>query len=97
MLYFTTFLSIFQHTNIRTPQWLGYIVQRPESHSCTTSAACMRGTTPTCRSSTSCSARSTTRQDSREQQGFYDGASARVGDMLLCATSRRLRPTLHRS
>lgn len=29
----TTFLSIFQHTNVRTPQWLGYIVQRPESHS----------------------------------------------------------------
>ena len=32
-LYVTMFLAIFQHTNIRTPQWLGYIVQRPESHS----------------------------------------------------------------
>jgi sterol desaturase/sphingolipid hydroxylase (fatty acid hydroxylase superfamily) len=29
----TTFLGVFQHTNIRTPQWLGYIVQRLESHS----------------------------------------------------------------
>jgi len=29
----TTFLAIFQHMNIRTPRWLGYIVQRPESHS----------------------------------------------------------------
>lgn len=28
----TNFFSIFQHANIRTPQWLGYIVQRPESH-----------------------------------------------------------------
>jgi sterol desaturase/sphingolipid hydroxylase (fatty acid hydroxylase superfamily) len=28
-----TLLSIFQHTNISTPRWLGYIVQRPESHS----------------------------------------------------------------
>ena len=28
----TTFLSIFQHSNIRTPAWLGYIVQRPEAH-----------------------------------------------------------------
>jgi len=28
----TNFLTIFQHTNVRTPQWLGYIVQRPESH-----------------------------------------------------------------
>lgn len=32
-LYATMFLATFQHTNIRTPQWLGYIVQRPESHS----------------------------------------------------------------
>ena len=28
----TTFLSVFQHANIRTPRWLGYIIQRPESH-----------------------------------------------------------------
>jgi sterol desaturase/sphingolipid hydroxylase (fatty acid hydroxylase superfamily) len=27
-----TFLAIFQHANLRTPRWLGYIVQRPESH-----------------------------------------------------------------
>jgi sterol desaturase/sphingolipid hydroxylase (fatty acid hydroxylase superfamily) len=27
-----TFLGIFQHANLRTPHWLGYIVQRPESH-----------------------------------------------------------------
>ncbi len=28
----TNFLSVFQHANIRTPQWLGYFIQRPESH-----------------------------------------------------------------
>ncbi|MDQ2702057.1 MAG: sterol desaturase family protein [Pseudomonadota bacterium] len=33
VLYATTFLSVFQHTNIRTPRWIGYFVQRPESHS----------------------------------------------------------------
>lgn len=27
------FCSMFQHTNIKTPHWLGYIVTRPESHS----------------------------------------------------------------
>ncbi|HEY1092022.1 MAG TPA: sterol desaturase family protein [Burkholderiaceae bacterium] len=27
-----SFYAFFQHWNIRTPQWLGYIVQRPESH-----------------------------------------------------------------
>ena len=29
----TTFTGIFQHANIKTPRWLGYFVQRPESHS----------------------------------------------------------------
>lgn len=33
VLYTTFFLGVFQHANIRTPRWLGYIVQRPESHS----------------------------------------------------------------
>ena len=28
-----TFFGLFQHVNIRTPRWLGYIIQRPESHS----------------------------------------------------------------
>lgn len=32
MLLGTMFLGIFQHTNIKTPHWLGYIIQRPESH-----------------------------------------------------------------
>lgn len=32
-LFINMFLVIFQHTNIKTPQWLGYLVQRPESHS----------------------------------------------------------------
>lgn len=28
-----TFPPMFQHLNIRTPQWVGYFLQRPESHS----------------------------------------------------------------
>lgn len=28
-----TFCSMFQHANIRTPQWMGYLITRPESHS----------------------------------------------------------------
>ena len=27
-----TFCALFQHSNLRTPQWLGYFVTRPESH-----------------------------------------------------------------
>jgi len=30
--YYQAFLGIFEHANLRTPQWLGYVVQRPESH-----------------------------------------------------------------
>lgn len=26
------FNAMFQHANIRTPRWLGYLIQRPESH-----------------------------------------------------------------
>jgi sterol desaturase/sphingolipid hydroxylase (fatty acid hydroxylase superfamily) len=33
VIYAITFFGVFQHANIRTPRWLGYIVQRPESHS----------------------------------------------------------------
>ncbi|MCE7926518.1 MAG: fatty acid hydroxylase family protein [Haliscomenobacteraceae bacterium CHB4] len=32
VLLVTNFFSIFQHANINTPQWLGYFIQRPESH-----------------------------------------------------------------
>lgn len=32
VLLVTNFFSMFQHANIRTPHWLGYIIQRPESH-----------------------------------------------------------------
>jgi sterol desaturase/sphingolipid hydroxylase (fatty acid hydroxylase superfamily) len=27
-----SFLAMFQHANVRTPRWLGYLVQRPEMH-----------------------------------------------------------------
>ena len=29
---FVGFNAMFQHANLRTPRWLGYIIQRPESH-----------------------------------------------------------------
>ena len=30
--YVAAFYGMFQHWNVRTPQWLGYAIQRPESH-----------------------------------------------------------------
>jgi sterol desaturase/sphingolipid hydroxylase (fatty acid hydroxylase superfamily) len=31
--YIAVFYGLFQHLNLRTPRWLGYVIQRPESHS----------------------------------------------------------------
>lgn len=30
--FFLVFNATFQHANIRTPRWVGYLIQRPESH-----------------------------------------------------------------
>jgi sterol desaturase/sphingolipid hydroxylase (fatty acid hydroxylase superfamily) len=30
--FFLSFNTMFQHANIATPHWLGYLIQRPESH-----------------------------------------------------------------
>ena len=32
ILLIANFLAIFQHANIKTPVWIGYLIQRPESH-----------------------------------------------------------------
>ncbi|HEU0305879.1 MAG TPA: sterol desaturase family protein [Lysobacter sp.] len=82
VLYITTFLSVFQHANIRTPRWLGYIVQRPESHSVHHQRGVhafnysdlpvfdlLFGTLRNPRSHA-------------HEQGFWDGASAQVPQML---------------
>ena len=29
---FLTFNAMFQHANLKTPHWMGYLIQRPESH-----------------------------------------------------------------
>lgn len=83
ILLLTNFLSIFQHANIKTPVWLGYIIQRPESHSVHHARNIHRynysdlplfdiifGTF---------------RNPIRHQAetGFYNGASKRIFDMLL--------------
>ena len=32
-LLLATLLAMFTHTNVRTPRWIGYFIQRPEMHS----------------------------------------------------------------
>ncbi len=78
-----TFMAIFQHANLRTPRWLGVLVQRPESH--------------TIHHARGLHAKNyadlplidmlfgTFENPARFEHatGFWDGASARVLDMLL--------------
>lgn len=78
-----TFCNLFQHANVRTPRWLGYVVQRPESHGVHHSRG-VHGFNysdlplwdivfGTFRNPDRCEA----------PAGFYDGASARVAEMLV--------------
>jgi sterol desaturase/sphingolipid hydroxylase (fatty acid hydroxylase superfamily) len=80
-----TFLAIFQHADLRTPRWLGYLVQRPESHRVHHARGVhahnyadlplwdmVFGTF-----------RNPPADAPAQQPGFYDGASARLLDMLL--------------
>ncbi len=30
--YLSFFVGVFQHLNVRTPQWIGFVIQRPEAH-----------------------------------------------------------------
>ncbi|MGQ0700060.1 MAG: sterol desaturase family protein [Panacagrimonas sp.] len=83
VIYITTFFSVFQHTNVRTPRWLGYVIQRPESHS----HHHQRGVHAMNYSDLPIFDLlfGTWRNPERfaPTQGFHDGASLRVQEMLL--------------
>jgi sterol desaturase/sphingolipid hydroxylase (fatty acid hydroxylase superfamily) len=78
------FSAMFQHANIKTPHWLGYVIQRPESHCVHHARGQHRqnyadlplwdivfGTFDNPRSVEGVEA------------GFYNGASTRIGAMLI--------------
>lgn len=78
-----TFMGLFQHANIKTPHWLGYIIQRPESHNLHHERgvhARNYGDLPLFDMilGTFVNPRAVD-----NQVGFYDGASKRVGEMLV--------------
>lgn len=77
-----TLLSIFQHTNVRTPRWLGYIVQRPESHSWHHARDRHRDNYADVPLFDILFGTFHNPRDFAPATGFYDGASWRVGDML---------------
>lgn len=79
---FTTFLAVLQHSNLKTPQWLGYFVVRPESHT----AHHERGVHARnyCDFPLIDMLFGTFHNPKyfEGEVGFYEGASARMGDML---------------
>jgi sterol desaturase/sphingolipid hydroxylase (fatty acid hydroxylase superfamily) len=79
----TTFLAIFQHTNIRTPRWLGYFIQRPESHTIHHGKGMHRNNYADLPVFDMLFGTFKNPHGYEMETGFYPGASDRVGDMLL--------------
>jgi sterol desaturase/sphingolipid hydroxylase (fatty acid hydroxylase superfamily) len=78
-----TLLAIFQHTNARTPQWLGYFVQRPESHSHHHARGHHTGNFADLPVFDIAFGTFSNPHAFAPATGFYEGASARLVDMLL--------------
>lgn len=82
-LYATTFLGVIQHTNVRTPQWLGYLVQRPESHSLHHARGVHRHNYSDLPLWDVVFGTFRNPKDFAPETGFHHGASARIPQMLL--------------
>ena len=77
-----TLLAILQHGNVRTPQWLGYFVQRPESHSYHHARGHHTGNFADLPVFDIVFGTFFNPRGFAPATGFYEGASARVADML---------------
>ena len=77
-----SFMSIFQHANIRTPTWLGYLIQRPEAHSRHHGRGIHAGNYADLPLVDIVFGTFHNPDEFMPQQGFYDGASHRLRDML---------------
>jgi sterol desaturase/sphingolipid hydroxylase (fatty acid hydroxylase superfamily) len=82
-LYATMFLGVFQHINVRTPQWLGYIVQRPESHSVHHGRGIHQYNYSDLPLFDVLFGTFRNPKDFVSESGFYDGASAKVPQILV--------------
>ncbi len=81
-LYGTMFLAVVQHINVRTPQWLGYIVQRPESHSVHHARGIHQYNYSDLPLFDLLFGTFRNPEEFASEAGFYDGASAKLPQML---------------
>lgn len=82
-IYGATFLVVIQHTNIKTPQWMGYIFQRPESHSLHHAKGIHAFNYSDLPLFDIILGTFNNPKEFASETGFYAGASSRIGDMLL--------------
>jgi sterol desaturase/sphingolipid hydroxylase (fatty acid hydroxylase superfamily) len=82
MILVTNFFSIFQHANVKTPRWLGYIVQRPESHTHHHATGIHRYNYSDLPLFDILFGTFRNPKDFEHPTGFYNGASSRIWDML---------------
>lgn len=82
-MYGATFLAVIQHVNIRTPQWMGYIFQRPESHSLHHAKGVHAFNYSDLPLFDMILGTFRNPKDFAAETGFYTGASNRIGDMIL--------------
>lgn len=78
----TLFMGVLQHLNVRTPVWLGYLVQRPESHSLHHARGLHTGNYGNLALWDMVFGTFQNPVEFTAAAGFYDGASARVLDLL---------------
>ncbi|MDX1480085.1 MAG: sterol desaturase family protein [Woeseiaceae bacterium] len=79
---FLTFNAMFQHMSLRTPRWLGYLIQRPESHSLHHGRGVHRYNYADLPLWDMLFGTFRNPGQFQEKQGFYLGASARIPEML---------------
>ena len=82
-IYAATFLAVIQHTNIKTPQWMGYIFQRPESHSVHHEKGIHASNYSDLPLFDILLGTFNNPKEFANETGFYAGASSKMGDMLL--------------
>lgn len=82
VIYASTILAVFQHSNIRTPRWLGYVVQRPESHSRHHARGVHAGNYSDLPIFDLIFGTFHNPREFAKETGFYHGASTRIADML---------------
>ncbi|MEJ2088920.1 MAG: sterol desaturase family protein, partial [Gammaproteobacteria bacterium] len=81
--FFLTFNAMFQHMSFSTPQWLGYLIQRPESHSIHHGKGIHRYNYSDLPLWDIVFGTFRNPVGFQSEHGFYPGASARIGAMLL--------------